>query len=255
MKQSGYLFTAGVTVSQVRPVGVRGDQTLQTWDTCSTAIVYGDDAAQAQKTFEDWCQGPPREPDNPEQTEIKKLLGVELIDSLLTESGEQELSWPEIVQRVTELPLTTETEPDAPVTSDLREGYWVDANQVVPPESVHLDVESLKRGLPDDISSDLNWSPDKKFLFIASTLSTPPIPTEPFDDADSEEAVVENGSRPILDEAVTSLPEMREKEAAALVEARNSVVAAWLWRKYVATAALASNEILVSPCCGIVPAN
>jgi hypothetical protein len=37
-----------------------------------------------------------------------------------------------------------------------------------------------------------------------------------------------------LDGFVATLPEMRDKEAAALVEARNSVVAAWLWRKYAA---------------------
>jgi hypothetical protein len=58
-----------------------------------------------------------------------------------------------------------------------------------------------------------------------------------------------------LDDAVASLPEMREKEAAALVEAPNSVVAAWLWRKFAADTRLASNEILVNPCCVIMPAN
>jgi len=49
MNQTGYLFTAGVTISQVRSVpGVRGGKTLQTWDTCTTAIVYGDGAERAQ---------------------------------------------------------------------------------------------------------------------------------------------------------------------------------------------------------------
>jgi hypothetical protein len=48
---------------------------------------------------------------------------------------------------------------------------------------------------------------------------------------------------------------MRDKEAAALVEARNSVVAAWLWRQFAANTPLASNEILVNPCCAILPVN
>ena len=62
-------------------------------------------------------------------------------------------------------------------------------------------------------------------------------------------------ARPILDETISQLPEMREKESAVLIEARNSVVAAWLWRKFAATTRLASNEIIVGPCCQIIPAN
>jgi hypothetical protein len=46
---------------------------------------------------------------------------------------------------------------------------------------------------------------------------------------------------------------MRDKEAAALVEARNSVVAAWLWRKYAANTRLAPNEIQIDPCCAFIP--
>ena len=123
-----------------------------------------------------------------------------------------------------------------------------------------MDLESIKRELPEDICSALNWSADKKFLFLVSSLSASAVvntlPEEP-EETDSDEAKEqdEGESRPLLDEAVTRLPEMREKEAAALVEARNSVVAAWLWRKFAATTPLAGNEILVNPCCGIMPAN
>jgi hypothetical protein len=46
---------------------------------------------------------------------------------------------------------------------------------------------------------------------------------------------------------------MRDKKEAALVEARNSVVAAWLWRKYAADTRLAQNEIQITPCCSFVP--
>ena len=179
MKQIGYLFTAGVTQSQMRPSpGLRGGKSLQTWDTCMSAIVYGDDAGRAQKTFEDWCQGS-QEGEDPVQTEVKNIVGAEIIEQLLTESGGQQLDWPEISQRFMESVSAIETEAEtATTTDDLGEGYWVDVEQAVPPESVRLDVESLKRGLPEDICSALNWSPDKKFLFLVSSLSAPPVVTE-----------------------------------------------------------------------------
>lgn len=47
---------------------------------------------------------------------------------------------------------------------------------------------------------------------------------------------------------------MRNKEAAALVEAQNSVLAAWLWRKFVADTPAAGKEIPLNPCCAIFPA-
>ena len=133
----------------------------------------------------------------------------------------------------------------------------MDVQQTVPPKSFRLDLESLKHGLPEDICSALNWSPDKKFLFLVTSLAAPSVVTELHEDiaeTDSEEGETqdEGDSRPVLDETVAQLPEMREKEAAALVEARNSVVAAWLWRKFAANTRLASNEIIVNPCCAIM---
>jgi hypothetical protein len=46
---------------------------------------------------------------------------------------------------------------------------------------------------------------------------------------------------------------MRDKDAAALVEARNSVVAVWLWRKFAANTRLAPYEIQIGPCCSFIP--
>ncbi len=242
MKQIGYLFTAGVTQSQMRPSpGLRGGKSLQSWDTCMSAIVYGGDAARAQTTFENWCQGP-REGAGI-QTEIKKIVGAELIEQLLTESGSQPLDWPGISQTFMESmsPIETEAEEETTTTAG-------------------LDMESLKRELPEDTCSALNWSPDKKFLFLVSSLSAPSIVTELNEeieepDLDQVEEQDRAESRPVLDEAVDHLPEMREKEAAALVEARNSVVAAWLWRKFAANTRLAANEILLNPCCAMMPEN
>jgi hypothetical protein len=74
--------------------------------------------------------------------------------------------------------------------------------------------------------------------------------TPDHDDADDEN---ENEEKPELDGFVATLTEMRDKEAAALIQARNSVVAAWLWRKYAANTRLAPNEIQITPCCSFVP--
>lgn len=143
---------------------------------------------------------------------------------------------------------------------DFEQGYWVDINQAVPPGKISFDIESLQRDLPEDIRSGLNWSPDKKFFFLISVFSPRPTTMLLADELEShptgrDPATGENEAEenPDLDGFVATLPEMRDKEAAALVEARNSAVAAWLWRKYAAGTPLAANEIKIDPCCEFIP--
>jgi hypothetical protein len=261
MNQSGFLFTAGVTSTQMLPSGgPRGGTSLQTWDTCMSAIVYAHDSTSAQRVFENWCQAS-GEGEAPRQIEFKKIVGAQLIEQLLTESGSQQLDPSEISRRLNDSTSQTESkaaEEDSVEQGDSAEdpgpGYWVDVEHTVPPDSARLDMETLKRALPEDIQSALNWSPDRKFIFLVTSLS-PPTVANTFDEDFDEEKSDDDGeldptaSESNLDEAVASLPEMRDKEAAALVEARNAVVAAWLWRKFAANTQLASNEILLTPCC------
>ena len=249
---NGYLFTAGLTQSQVRPTSVRGGQTvdrLQTWDTCASAIIYGGDAEQAQKRFEAWCRLIP-DGENPVEMDFKKIVAAQFADELLTESGGQPLDWPLVSRQVNDILQATPVD-------DFEQGYWVDINQAVPPGKISFDVESLKRDLPEDIRSGLNWSPDKKFFFLLSVLTPRPLPVFPADELESHSTIhddeIEAEEKPDLDGFVATLPEMRDKEAAALVEARNSVVAAWLWRKFAANTRLASNEIQIDPCCSFIP--
>jgi hypothetical protein len=251
---NAYLFSAGCTTMAVGPAPGRGGQTVNTpqiWDGCSSGIVCGGDAEQARKRFEAWvCQPPSAE--KPNETTIKKIVAAQLIADLLTESGPQPPDLPELGRQM--------TDPDKCVPADdFEQGYWVDINQALPPGKISFDVDSLKRDLAEDIRSGLNWSPDKQFLFLVTVLSPlapPPVP------ADEPETAVEAGS--LEDEAgpdpdadldvyVTSLPEMRDKETAALVKARNSVVAAWLCRKYAANTRVAANELYISPCCTLIP--
>lgn len=226
---------------------------LRIWDSCMSAIIYGGDPEQAQRRFEAWCRQTP-EGENPVETEIKKVVAAQFVDQLLTETGGNPLDWPRISRQVNDTLQTT------PV-NDFEQGYWVDINQAVPPGKTSFDVESLKQGLPEDIRSGLNWSPDKKFFFLVSVLSPRPSPAIPADESesdapdrdDADDENEDNDEKTDLDEAIAALPEMRDKDAAALVEARNSVVAVWLWRKFAANTRLAPNEIQITPCCSFVP--
>jgi len=252
---NGYLFTAGLTQTQVRPASGRGGQLLDSirnWDSCASAIIYGSDTQQAQKRFEAWCRRT-SEGENPIEMEIKKVVAAQFVDELLTESGGRPLDWPQISRQVNDILQATPVD-------DFEQGYWVDLNQAMPPGKISFDIESLKRDLPEDIRSGLNWSPDKQFFFLVSVLTPRPSPANPpdelqYDPRISGDAADENpdDEKPDLDANVAALPEMRDKEAAALVEARNSAVAAWLWRKFAAGTRLASNEIQIDPCCSFIP--
>lgn len=243
-----FLFTAGVRQSQVRSAPGRYGESLQTWDACVSAIVYGSELERARRAFEEWCRLYP-EGQNPVETDIKTVVTAPFIREMLTESGGQGLDWPEISRRLTETLTATPVD-------DFEQGYWVDVNQVLPLTPLSYDLESLKRDLPEDIRSGLNWSPERTFVFLVSVLKPPPPPADPdaefTDDAlrvRDEELQTDQVSGAELDDAVASLPELREKEAAALVEARNAVVAGWLWRKYAAETALARNDIHIGQCC------
>jgi hypothetical protein len=187
---NGYLFTAGLTQSQVRPTPGRGGQLvdrLQTWDTCASAIIYGGDAEQAQKRFEAWCRLTP-DGENPVEMDFKKVVAAQFVDQLLTESGGQPLDWPQISRQVNDILQATPVD-------DFEQGYWVDINQAVPPGKISFDVESLKRDLPEDIRSGLNWSPDKKFFFLLSVLSPRPSPAIPPDELESDAPRIRDDAR------------------------------------------------------------
>jgi hypothetical protein len=263
LNQAAYLFTAGVTSTQVRAdPGIRGGTRLQTWDSLACLIVYGAEAARAQEIFENWCRGSQQEGEAPVEREIQKIVGAPIIDQLLRESGPQPLNWAELAETVMDSSVAAAeiTSDEHGIAPDEGEGFWVDVNAIVPPKAAIVDLESLKHGLTEDTRSGLNWSADKQFLFLVSVLCPPPIPSLVEDDLEENELAAERGessrqsSGPAMDEAIASLPQMRENEAAALIEARNSVVAAWLWRKFAADTRLVSNEILINACCGIMAA-
>jgi hypothetical protein len=245
---NAYLFSAGYTTTAIRSTPGRGGQmvdSLQTWDGCSSGIIYGGDVEAAQKRFEALLIRSPN-PERPDETAINRIVGAQIVDRLFTESGDQPLDWPKLAQE--------HCDPDQCAPADeFEQGYWVDINQVLPPGRICSDIEMLKRDLPEDIRSGLNWAPEKLFYFLITVLGASPSLEAAAIDAESAESGAADDSNADVDTAVLALPEMRDKEAVAVVKARNSVVAAWLWRKYAADTRLAASELYVSPCCSMGP--
>lgn len=247
---NAFLFTAAVTQRQVRSAQGTGHEQLNIWGAALSALVYGGTADEAQKRFEEWCHLSPEGP-HPLETEIHQIVGAQFIDQLLTESGTEPSDWPAISGQVTEMVLGS-------ALDDFEQGYWVDTNQEVPPEAATVGLERLKEALPEDIRSGLNWSPEKQFFFLVTVLAPPLPPPELRDEVESEpgpggEASEEAGGDESSPGAVDTLAEIRELCGAALVRARNSAVAAWLWRKYAAGTPLATNDIAVGQVCAMLP--
>ena len=251
---NAYLFSAVVNRSQVRPVpGSRGSvNALQTWDASMSQIVLDSSPDEAQKRFEAWLRATPAG-ENPVEVTIRKIAAAQFVDQLFTETGGAPLAWPEIPKQVL-------SQLESTAVDDFEQGYWVDVDQIIRPEGLSPNAEWLQKDLPEDIRSGLNWSVDKQFFFLLSVLvSLPPLrdpleepETDAADLAESEDESAEK-SEPIgLSELHTNFPEALDKEAAALIRARNSVVAAWLWRRYAASTRLAANQIRIDPWCGTI---
>jgi hypothetical protein len=149
-------------------------------------------------------------------------------------------------------PFTFTFKEETPV-DDSDQGFWVDVNEFIHPGHAVASVEALQRELPEDVRSGLNWSPEKKFLFVVSILSPSSARKGeseiPGMYEDIENRNTDTSGETTSDDSVMSLPELTDKAAVILVEARNSVVARWLWQKFAAATPLAANRIQIGPLC------
>jgi hypothetical protein len=247
---NGYLFTTNTTRMQLRVTTARYGQAerVQTWNSCDSLILCADTSEAAQKRFEEWLSTCP-EGENPVEVRINRIVAAQFFEQQLTETGPVPIDWPEIAKQA-------RSDVESTPVDDFEQGYWVDVNAVLRPAP---DLDTLRLELPEDISSGLNWSPEKQFFFLLSVLGPPSPPpaesaTEPEagDAPDSSESSEENpGEFPISQvEQSQDFPEMADKEAAVLIRARNSVVAAWLWRKFSVDTPLLANQIRIDPLCG-----
>ena len=251
---NAYLFTAVATRSQVRPTMGRSGaaNVIQTWDSCASQIVFGDSPDEAQRRFETWLRTT-AEGENPADIQIRKIAAAPFVDQLFTESGSAPIVWPEILKQV-------ESQLESTPVDDFEHGYWVDVDRVVRPEKLSFSAGTLQSEVPEDIRSGLNWSPDKKFIFLLSVLSPLAPQAEPLDESETDTSdAVESSDEDAekseligIGELYGTFPQALDKEAVALIQARNSVVAAWLWRRCAANTPLAANAIRIDPWCGAI---
>jgi hypothetical protein len=248
---NAYLFTG--SISQVRSKSSCGQSgcadTGQVSDSCLSLVVYGDSAEVAQCGFEAWLRS--YGDVNLISTTIAKVVAAPMLDQLFTEVEYVPIDWSKISEQIL-------SSIEGIVVDDLEQGYWVDANQVVGPKNLSPDVTSLQRSLDEDIRSGLNWAAEKQFFFLISALSPPPPPPEYSDEteadpANSAEAQAENDYESEMENADgqgAMYPELVDKEVTLLIQARNSAVAVWLWRRYAASTRLKGNQIRIDPWCG-----
>lgn len=250
---SAYLFTSLSTVAQVRTTmrSFRETRDLQSWDSSLSLIVIAEDSLQAQALFED-CIHEQAPGEEPMQIEIKKICRAQFLDQLLTENGSESLDWQRVREKVTAQAQSTPADSVEP-------GYWVDVNQGVLAGKLSLSIDGLRRDLPQDLGADLNWSAEKQFLCILSIFSAPPpVHTQKPEDGNSsplaevQDEIAQDSNTIELRELYEIYPQARDKDAAALIQARNSIVAAWLWRRYSAATHLAVNPIRIDPMCGML---
>ena len=217
------------------------DPTRGLLDTCASMILHGCEEAPGRAWFEGWLQhGGRAEGEHPRK--VEKVVVSPIVDRLLTENGDEPLNWVAMEGMAARV---LEVEGDAYE----QQGYWADCDALVPPARLPADLNALQRSLPDDVRSGLNWSEETQNLFLVSALAPIVPPPEPdYDNPDAMAADEESDNQ--LRQA--PFPELAEKQASAVVKARNTVVAAWLWRRHAAQSPLARNAIRVDGWCNVV---
>jgi hypothetical protein len=251
---NAYFFTASTTrfqSLQANPGRAPRANRQQRWISCQSLIVCAENAEAGRKRFEEFlCAQPEGEP--PIQTEINRIVATQFVDQMLTEKGFVPMDWTQIARE-------TKSDLESTPADDFEQGYWVNVNDIFLP---HSSLEALREDVPEDIRSGLNWAEEKQFIFLLSVLSPPSPPPlesaeEPVaDDTVAAQSADENSHDAArdLDVSEADFPGLVDKEAAVLIRARNSVVAAWLWRQSAADSKLAGYQLRIDPWCGMARA-
>ena len=216
---NAFLLTACVSQFDERSGALR--------EFCLHTIIYDATEAQARAAFESELAvhyhsehaGPPK---------IELLLSAPVVPELLTESGPMPIDWPA---------LSAEAFAAIEATQDWQaeQGCWMDCDDTVPAVNLADDAEALRRQLPADLVNDLNWQPERLAFFVLSALKPPaaPAPRLELEDLQLTEA----------EQREATFPELVPREAVAVVQARNAVVAAWLWRRHAQATPWARNRL------------
>ena len=247
---TAYFLTAAARCSRINRVRMRSAWTdsIEIWDACIPKVVFGRSVEDAQTQFETWLKMPVGEGETPREITIHKITATPFVDRFINESANSPFDWTNIMKQfISSLESTPE--------DDFEQGYWVDVDQAVRPGKLSFSAGTLESEMPEDIRSGLNWSGNKQFFFLFSIFAPPPPPPEPgaeFENPRPElvEPIQREGGAPrelSPEELREAFPQAYNKEAMALIQARNSVVAAWLWRRYAANTPFSSKQIGIEP--------
>jgi hypothetical protein len=244
MASNAYYVTAIYTCAQVQmnPGQSGRGEKIQVWDASLPVIVFSHSPDEAQNLFESELLRQP-EGEAPKEITIRKFYAAPIVDQLLTEWGNMPLDWPSILERSVALVQSTPVD-------DFEQGYWVDVDKTVGPDKLSFSLGTLQSDMPEEVRVGLNWSDDKQFFFVLLVLplpAPPTIPTYEEEVEDGESESFEELGPGKLDEMNVVLP-----ETVAIIQARNSVAAAWLWRKYAANLRWNILAIRITPLCGTI---
>ena len=221
------------------------DPTRGPSDSCSTMILRDCEEPQGRLWFEGWLQhGGRAEDEHPRK--IEKIVVSPIVERLFTENGEEVLNWQTLDEQAAKALAAGEDAYE-------QQGYWADCNALVSPARLAWDMNALQRSLPEDVRSGLNWSAGSQNLFLVSALVIPSFEAEPepdYDNPDRRDAA--ESEEPSRHQREAPFPELAAREATAVIKARNTVVAAWLWRRHAAQTPLAQNPIRVDGWCSVV---
>lgn len=243
MPSDACYLTAIYTCAQVRRDGQQSGPsgTIEVWDASLTVIAFSTSSDQAQRLVENALREQSSDEVQKEIT-VRKFYEAPIVGQLLTETGNMPLNWQQILETFDSLLQSTPVD-------DFEQGYWVDVDETVRPDKLSFSLGTLQSDVPEEVRSGLNWSGEKQFFFLLKVLPLPrpqiPAYEETVDDL--ETGGPKEPSPAELDEMNVIVP-----ETVAVIRARNSVAAAWLWRRHAANTEWKNRAIRITPMCGTV---
>ena len=241
MAPNVYYLTAIYTCALVRLNRQSGRRdNIEMGDAALSVIVFSTSENDAQRLLENALreEGPG---ESAKAVTVRKFYSAPIVGKLLTESGNVPLEWPKILEKSDALLESTPMD-------DFEQGYWVDVDQVVPSSGISFSLGTLESNVPEDVRSGLNWATDKQFLFLLKTLPLPVPPPPPVYEQQIEDVQNEPAEEPGPEEIEALNADL--PGTVAIVQARNAVAAAWLWRKYAENTQWNNHAIRITPLCG-----
>ena len=219
----------------------RPRETIEVWDAAMPVIAFSTSPYDAERLFESELRKEPEGNERPREITIRKVFTAPIIGQLLTESGNVPLNWQKVLEKSDALLQSTPVD-------DFEQGYWVDVDTTVRLDKLSFSLGTLQSDVPEGVRSGLNWSGEKQFFFLLQVRPLPPPPAPPVYEGEEPESKPSDEPTPAeIADMNATLP-----ETVALIQARNSVAAAWLWRRYAVNTQWKTNPIRITALCGTI---